>query len=190
MGEACLVDRGVQAQWIPPAVKAETAWFALQTGYRFEQRVAGDLSAKGFETYLPLVREVHQWRDRKKIVDVPAFSGYLFIRCEPTTRNRVRVLETRGIVRLLGGNHAPLPISEQELDAVKMALGSGVRCERCETLTPGDMVRVLRGPLTGMKGWLMRVKNGARLVLAVAGVAQGISAEVGIEDVQPLTEVN
>ena len=93
-----------------------SAWYAVQTGYRCEQRVALGLTTKGLETYLPLLSETHQWKDRRKLVDVPAFSGYLFVHFEPSLRNRVKVLETNGVVRLLGGNHVPNRISEYEIE--------------------------------------------------------------------------
>src|ERR1700761_4180894 len=83
-------------------MEISTSWFALQTRYRYEEKIATELEAKGFESYLPRLREVHQWKDRKKVMDVPAFGGYLFARFEPSLQNRVRVLETLGVVKLLG----------------------------------------------------------------------------------------
>jgi transcription antitermination factor NusG len=135
------------------------AWYAVQTGYRCEQRVAQGLTTKGFETYLPLLREVHQWKDRRKVVDVPAFSGYLFVHYAPSLRNRVKVLETGGVVRLLGGNHAPNQVPDVEIDALRRALSSGVDCNRCDALTPGALVKVNRGPLAGVQGRLGAVQE-------------------------------
>lgn len=67
-----------------PVERFNPAWYVVQTYSRCEQRVAKDLTAKGFETYLPLLRELRQWSDRKKMVETPAFSGYVFTRCEPS----------------------------------------------------------------------------------------------------------
>lgn len=164
------------------------AWYAVQTSYRNEQRVALGLTNKGFDTYLPLLREVHQWKDRRKLVDVPAFGGYLFVHYEPSLKNRVKVLETSGVVRLLGGNHAPSQVSDVEIDAVRRTLSSGVACDRCDTLTPGAMVRVTRGPLTGVQGRLVRIKNSLRLVVAISVFSQAISAELGLNDVEPVRD--
>ena len=164
------------------------AWYAVQTSYRNEQRVAQALTVKGFHTYLPLLREVHQWTDRKKTIDVPAFSGYLFVNYESTLRNRVKVLETSGVVRMLGGNHAPSPISGEEIEAVRRTLSSGVACERCEALSPGDKVRVIRGPLAGVSGQLVRIKNSLRLIVAISVFSQAISAELGLNDVEAIDD--
>lgn len=185
MGEACFnTDYRMEEMPIPENLKS--AWYALQTSYRCEQRVAQGLTSKGIETYLPLLREVHQWKDRKKTIDVPAFCGYLFVRYEPSLRNRVKVLETNGIVRLLGGNHEPSQISEVEIDAVRRTLGSSVPCDRCDALTPGTMVQVTRGPLAGVQGRLARIKNNLRLIVTISVFSQAISAELNLNDVEAI----
>jgi transcription antitermination factor NusG len=160
------------------------AWYVVQTYSRCEQRVAKDLTAKGFETYLPLLRELRQWSDRKKLVETPAFSGYVFARCEPSLRSRVRVLETGGIVRMLGGNHEPSKICDEEIDSLRRTLNSGVACDRCDSFVPGAFVRVKSGPLAGVKGRLARVKNGLRLVISITVVARSVLAELGTDEVE------
>jgi transcription antitermination factor NusG len=188
MGEACLTPSG-EISNLPLAERFDAAWYSVQTGYRTEARVSRDLTAKGFETYLPLLREVHQWTDRRKAVEVPAFGGYLFVRYEPSLRNRIKVLETGGVVRLLGGNHTPCPIPDFEIEAVRRALNSGVECSKWEHLTPGSSVRVVRGPLSGVRGTLVRVKNSFRIVVAISVFSQAISAELGLNDVEAIHDV-
>src|ERR1700761_1504462 len=100
-----------------------TAWFALQTRYRYEERIVAELQNKGFESYLPRLREVHNWKDRKKVLDVPAFGGYLFARFEPSLQNRVRILETAGVVKLLGSHGAPQPVAHHEIESLRLPLG-------------------------------------------------------------------
>jgi transcription antitermination factor NusG len=126
------------------------------------------------------------WKDRRKVVDVPAFGGYLFVHYEPSLRNRVKVLETTGIVRLLGGNHDPSPVSDHEIEDVRRTLGSGMPCDRCDPLTPGTLVKVKRGALAGVQGRLARIKNSLRLIITISVFSQAISAELGLDDVEPI----
>jgi len=187
MGEACF-NTEIQIAEMPHGENPHQAWYAVQTGYRCEQRVATGLTVKGFTTYLPLLREVHQWKDRRKLIEVPAFSGYLFLHYDPSLRNRVKVLETNGVVRLLGGNHAPSQISEVEIEAVRRTLGSSVPCDRCDALTPGTLVKVTRGPLAGVQGRLARIKNGLRLIVTISTFSQAISAELNLSDVEAVLD--
>jgi len=161
-------------------------WFAVQTRYRYEQRIADDLSAKGLENYLPILSEVHEWKDRRKQVNVPAFGGYLFVRFEPTLCNRVRMLETAGIVRLLGNGGQPEAVPETEIDSLRRSLNSGARCTRHPYLATGTLLRIERGPLSGLEGRLVRTANALRLVVCVASVGQAIAVEVAREDVSPI----
>jgi transcription antitermination factor NusG len=188
MGEACF---NLRHEHLNPLLAEPfgMTWYSVQTGYRSESRVARDLTAKGFETYLPLLREEHQWTDRRKQVDVPAFSGYLFVRYEPSICSRIKVLETSGVLRLLGGNHNPSPIPDLEIEAVRTTLNSGLKCKRWEGLIPGSAVRVVRGPLSGVQGKLMRIKNCFRIVVAISVFSQAISAELGLNDVEAIHEV-
>lgn len=162
------------------------AWFALQTRYRFEERIANELEAKGFESYLPRLKETHQWKDRRKVLDVPAFGGYLFARFDPSLQNRVRVLETAGVVKVLGNHGRPEPVSECEIESLRLALESGARCERHTVVEAGAKVRVRRGPLAGLCGSVSRIASRVRVFVNVNSVHQAISVEVPLEDIDPL----
>src|SRR5215469_16097590 len=156
----------------------QSRWFAIQTRYRYEQRVAGDLTAKGLESYLPLLNEVHHWKDRKKAIEVPAFGGYLFARFEPSQRNRVRVLETTGVVRVLGHQGELEAVPDGEIESLRLSLKSGASCVRHPYLANGMLLRIERGPLSGLEGRLVRTANSLRLVVCVASVGQAIAVEV------------
>jgi transcription antitermination factor NusG len=169
-----------------PSITSATQWFAVQTRYRYEQRVATDLSAKGLDNYLPLLREVHEWKDRRKPVEVPAFGGYLFVRFEATQRNRVRVLETAGVVRLLGHQGEIEAVPDSEIEALQLSLKSGMPCTRHPYLANGTLLRIERGPLAGLEGRLVRTANAFRLVVCIASVGQAVAVEVAREDVSPI----
>ena len=74
-------------------------WYALYTRPRHEKTVYERLSEKEFDTYLPLVKRVSQWKDRKKKIEEPLFKSYLF--CNFEYKYRFDVLETNGIVKII-----------------------------------------------------------------------------------------
>jgi transcriptional antiterminator RfaH len=185
VGEALLKIGGAGFTGAPAVPHA--AWYAVQTLYQHEQRVAGHLTVKGFPTYLPLIRETRQWSDRKKIIHVPAFGGYVFVRHDASLASRVRVLETAGVLRLLGDNHSPVPIPDVEIESLRRTLESNVAPKRCDCLTVGSLVQVKSGPLAGIRGRLNRINNSLRLVLSVSTISQAISVEVDLDDVEPIS---
>jgi transcription antitermination factor NusG len=163
---------------------SDNAWFAIQTRYRYEQRIADELKTKGIESFLPTVSEVHNWKDRTRILEVPAFSGYLFARFEATLENRVRVLETAGVVKLLGRKGKPEPVAVMEVSALRQVLESGMACTRHPYMATGTLLRIKRGPLQGLEGHVVRTVNALKIVLNVSCVYQAIAVEVALEDVE------
>jgi len=165
-------------------------WFAVRTRSNYEKRVAALFVEKGIECYLPSFREVHQWKDRKKLIDLPLFPGYLFTRMLDTREARLSVLRSDGVVNILGQGDAIEPVPDHEIEAVRQLLDSNGRCQAHPLLQKGAWVRVKRGPLKDLEGFLIRVKNQSRLVLSVTLLAQSVSTEIDVSDVQFLRSTN
>lgn len=159
------------------------SWYAVHTRSNFEVRVADQFSAKGIENYLPAYEEMHQWQDRKRKVLVPLFPGYVFVRIADHTQTRLPLLQTPGVVRIVGqgGNHEPL--SDHEVEAIRSVLQSNTRCFAHPFLREGAWVRVKRGPLKGVEGYLVRLKGQSRLVISVNILSQSVATEVDCSDV-------
>jgi transcription antitermination factor NusG len=167
--------------------RAESQWYAVYTRPHFEKRVAARLAEKQVEHYLPAFHELHQWRDRQKSVEVPVFPSYLFVRLEDSPAERLRVLVTSGVVRILGPEIKAEPIPDSQIEAIRrMLTGSGGRCYRQPWLQAGTLVRVRRGPLKDLQGFLVRVKNQVRLIISIDLLAQSVAAEVDVRDVEPV----
>ena len=167
-----------------------TAWFAVQTVYKHEFRVLRDLTAKGFDTYLPLFYEARRWTDRTKIIETPVFSGYLFLRHDSSLRSRSLVLNTFGVFRMLPDNHKPSAIADIEIESLRRALDSNIPCTRCELPAVGTRVRVKSGILAGVEGQIVRISNRLRLVVLVSSISQAISVEVDGIDVETVADVS
>ncbi len=167
-----------------------TAWFAVQTIYKHEFRVLRDLTAKGFTAYLPLLYETRRWTDRTKIIETPAFSGYLFLRHDSSLQNRSLVLNTFGVFRMLPDNHRPSPIADIEIESLRRTLDSNIPCAKCELPSVGTRVRVKSGVLAGVEGQIVRISNKLRLLILVSSISQAISVEVDGIDVEAIADVS
>ncbi len=161
-------------------------WYAAQTRSNFEKRVAAELEAKGFVSYLPAYEEVHRWKDRYKSVSLPLFPGYVFVRLLDDTRFRLQVLKTVGVVRILGHNGGIESIPEAEIESIRALLRARVPFLPHPFLREGDTVRVKRGALRGVEGTLVRVKNRARLVVSVTLLARSVAVEIDVADIEPV----
>ena len=134
-------------------------WYALYVKSRYEFVTRGELLKKGIETFLPVVRKLSQWKDRKKWVEFPLFPGYLFIHIPPYPDAFLAILKTRGAVHILSLEPGyPTPVPPEEINSLRLLLESGKAFDVYPHLKEGDRVRVKRGPLTGAEGTL-KVKN-------------------------------
>jgi transcription antitermination factor NusG len=185
-GEALLKTEHSNAASSPGGSAASSAgWFAVYTSSRHEKKVAEHLGQRDIEHFLPLYSSRRRWKDGSRVtLDLPLFSGYLFVHIRPN--ERVRVLEVPGALALVmgtGGELAALP------NATIQALRSGLRecaAEPHPVLTCGQRARIRSGAFAGLQGIVVRQKNPCRVVLTLENIMRSFSVELGAEDLEPL----
>lgn len=162
---------------------SQSQWYALRTKSRHEKLVRDQLEKQGIEPLLPTVRRLSQWKDRKKEIEVPLFSGYCFVRL--SQENRLPVQKVAGVVEVVGSGNRPEPIPDEEIDALKTLMTSVLPYDPHPYLHEGMMVEVVRGPLQGVHGILLRKEKRHRLVIGVRLIQQAVGVEINVQDVAP-----
>jgi transcription termination/antitermination protein NusG len=158
-------------------------WYALRTRSRHEKVVRDQLANQGIEPLLPTVKRLSQWKDRKKEIEVPLFSGYCFVRFG--SKQKLPVLKTVGVVDIVGGGQQPEPIPDEEIAALQTLMTSVLPYDPHPYLSEGMTVEVVRGPLQGVRGILLRKEKRHRLVLGVRLIQQAAAVEIDFNDVVP-----
>ena len=151
-------------------------WFAVQTRSRHEKVVRSQLEMRNVETFLPTQKRLSQWTDRKKEIEVPLFAGYCFARF--ALADRLPVLQSQGVVRLIGSSGQPEPIPDDEIESLRKLISSSSDYVCCQYLREGMMVEVIRGPLQGIKGRLVREARPCRLVLNISLIQRAVTIEI------------
>ena len=151
-------------------------WFAIQTRSRHEKVVRSQLEMRNIETFLPTMRRLSQWTDRKKEIEVPLFAGYCFGRFSLT--DRLPVLQSQGVVRLVGSSERPESIPDEEIESLRKLINSPSDYVCCPYLREGMLVEVTRGPLQGVKGRLVREARSCRLVLSINLIQRAVTIEI------------
>jgi len=152
-------------------------WYAVQTRYRAEKRVARCLAAKGFQTFLPLLREVHSWSDRRRRIDTPLISGYLFLRTILCTDSRVTVLRTPGVLRFVSFSGEVAPVSEKQIEDLQKLLDNNVSCSLHAFLRVGQRVRIRGGCLQGLEG-ILEQSGGNKLIISFDCIERSIAIQI------------
>lgn len=156
-------------------------WYALRTKSRHEKLVRDQLDKQGIEPLLPTVKRLSQWKDRKKEIEVPLFSGYCFVRFSQLEKTPVQKIT--GVVEIVGGGRQPEPIPEEEINALRCLMTSVLPYDSHPYLHEGMRVEVVRGPLRGVHGILLRKEKRHRLVIGVRVIQQAAAVEINVNDV-------
>jgi transcription antitermination factor NusG len=165
-----------------------SAWWALYTRHQHERTVADMLSAKGFDVFLPLYESTRRWKDRRKVLSLPLFPCYLFLR--GGMDRKLQVVSTPGVHTILYRGDHVATVPEQEIEAIQRAVAGPNRVEPYPFLKCGARVRVTRGALEGLEGILVRKKNLCRLVLSVDMLAQSVAVEVNAWEIEPCRDAS
>lgn len=166
------------------AAGGDLPWWALYTRHQHEKSVAEMLTNKGFDVFLPVYDSVRRWKDRNKLLSLPLFPGYVFVR--GGLSRKLQVVSTPGVHMILYRGEEVAVIPDSEIQAIRTAVDGRYRVEPHPFLKCGDQVRVIRGSLEGVQGILTRKKNYIRLVLSVEMLAQSVAVEVNASDVEPV----
>ena len=160
-------------------------WYAIRTRAKHEKRVASELTQKGIVAFLPMVTEIHRWSDRRKRVDLPLFSCYLFVKIVDSAERRVSVLSAGGVLSFVGAHNHGTPIPENQIDQIRTLLESKVPFAHHPFLKIGQRVRIRGGCLEGMEG-ILSAQNGVdRLVVCVDGIHRALSITLEGYEVEP-----
>jgi transcription antitermination factor NusG len=154
------------------------SWFAVHTRPRYERKVHSELQEKGLQSFLPLHSETHQWSDRRRVVELPLFPGYIFVRVTPSVDDRVRVLRTNGVINFVGARNIGVPIPDSEIDSVQSVVKSGLPFKPYPHLEIGQRVYVRGGCLDGIQGVLTAVNGDRGLVVSVNLIQRSIAMRI------------
>lgn len=164
------------------------SWFALQVLHQHEARVASLLAYKGYEYFYPTYKAPSCSSKGADLRYRPLFPGYVF--CKVTGTATGLICNTPGVIRFVsfGGKAAPVP--EREIDAVRRGVEADLNPSPFGScLEIGQKVQVRKGPLCGVTGRLICIKNRTRLLLCVEVVMKAITVDVDINDIVPLAQV-
>jgi transcription elongation factor/antiterminator RfaH len=169
--------------------KLENKWFVLHTRSRFENVVNDGLTKKSIEVFLPKILVRSKRRDRKKMIRIPVFPGYLFVKSDLNPHEHIEIVKTVGVVRFIGTKDGPVPVPDETIDSLKIMVNSDSQITTGNRLVKGDKVMVVHGPFAGIIGTFMIQKGKGRIVINVDALGQTASVEVHESDIEPLPKI-
>ena len=159
-------------------------WLAVYTKPRHEKTVEKEFLKKGFEAYLPILKQRRKWSDRKKWVEFPLFRSYIFVKTE--IKNALFVLQTLGVVKVVKFGGEVAVIQDESIEAIKLMIEGGYNPEPLNYFIKGDPVEVKDGPLKGIVGEVIRLDKNDRLLIRVDAIQHSISIQINLGFLKPI----
>ena len=155
-------------------------WHVLYVKSRTEKKVFQSFREKGAEIYLPLQRKLRQWSDRKKLVEVPLFPGYIFINLSRIDYDNALKMNNVVCCVTFGGKAAI--VKDQDIEKLKQILEQDkIQVElTTENLSLGDKAEILSGPLMGLKGELVEFKGKKKVGIRIRQINYTVMVEIPI----------
>jgi len=167
---------------IRPPEYCDSKWYAVCTKANQEKRVAKQFDVRQVEHFLPTFSSLRRWKDRRVMLDLPLFPGYVFARL--ALRNRLGVIQVPGVARFVTFGGIPAPLPDEQIEALRSGFLGRVRAEPHPFLKIGRRVRVKVGPLAGMEGILVRRKGSLRVVISIDLIQRAVAVEMDEIDVE------
>jgi len=161
---------------IDPGI-SEEKWYALYTRPRAEKQVFQRLIEEGIETFLPLQKTYRMWSDRKKLVEKPLLSSYIFVKTKK--KHFPRVYKIIGVVKFISFEGQPVSIPQNQIDNLRLLVNSDAEIEvSSEKFEQGDNVEVINGSLVGLTGELIKIGSKNRVVVRIDRLDQNLILKI------------
>jgi len=157
--------------------QVDPKWYAIYTNPRAEKQVRDRLMEAGVEVFLPLQKTYRIWSDRKKLVEVPLLSSYVFVKVTPL--EFPKVYQSSGVVRFITFEGQPASIPQNQIDNLRLLINSDTEIEvTSEKFAQGDFVEVIRGSLVGLTGELIKTGSHSRVVVRIDRLDQNLIVNI------------
>ena len=142
-------------------------WYVALVRMHHEKKVAERLNKMGIENFVPVQQELHQWSDRRKMVESVLLPMMIFVHVDPKERKEVLSFSTVSRYMVLRGESSPAVIPDEQMARFRFMLDYSEEAVSMSTtlLARGEKVRVIKGPLTGLVGELVALDGKSKIAV-------------------------
>ncbi|MDY0359960.1 MAG: UpxY family transcription antiterminator [Desulforegulaceae bacterium] len=166
----------------------EIKWYVLHTRSRFENVVKDLLLKKDIEVFLPKVMKLSQRKDRRQIIEVPMFPGYLFVKSDFTPEHRLKILKTTGAVDIIGTKNGAVPVKNETIESLILFSASREQIYTGKGFKKGQEVIIKQGPLAGVKGIFEKEAGKMKVIVQIDILGRYAYTEVNENNIKFLDQ--
>jgi len=138
---------------------------------------------------LPKIKVRSKRKDRRLIIEVPLFPGYVFVKSDLRPEEHLGILKTVGVVRMIGNKQGPLSVPTETIESLQIMVSADGPIVTGTRFKKGDRIMVVAGPFAGVTGYFMQYRGQGRVIVHIEALGQYAAVNVSEEDVEPLPEI-
>lgn len=168
-------------------IQSSKQWHALYVSSRQEKKVQDSLLKKSIEAYTPIMKTMRQWSDRKKMVELPLISGYVFAHISQQEQDRT--IQTKGVVNFVRSEGKVAVVRDIEIERLKQLINLGYQMEAhgiSNAYKQGDKVKITSGVLKNIEGFVVESKEGRFIDVLLESIGQSIRVKLPQEILIPV----
>lgn len=149
------------------SVARSKRWLVAQVHICHEKKTSERLTKMGIENFLPVQQKIHQWSDRRKVINHVLLPMMLFVHVDPEEQKEALNLSAISRYMVLRGESIPAAIPDDQMNKFKFMLDYSDEAISMSPvpLSPGEKIRVIKGPLTGLEGELVTVNGKSKVAV-------------------------
>lgn len=142
-------------------------WYVIYVRMHHERKVSERLGQMGIDSFVPVQQQVHQWHDRRKVVDCVLLPMMVFVYADPQERMEVLSLSTVSRYMVVRGESTPAIIPDDQMARFRFMLDYSEETVYTNStpLVRGEEVRVIKGPLAGLVGELVMLDGNSKIAV-------------------------
>lgn len=142
-------------------------WHVIYTRPRHEKKVVNKLESHEIRSFLPTIKKVQNWWDRKKVIDFPLFPSYVFAYLL-NSENYYEALKAEGVLYFVRNGSKIATVSDELILNIQLAVQqAGEIVVSTDTFRLGQQVYIREGSLAGLKGEIVEVNQKQKVLIRV-----------------------
>ena len=155
-------------------------WHLLYVKSRWEKKVHESLQEISLDSFLPQVKRIRQWNDRKKTILKPLFPSYVFVNINSSLEFQ-KALSVNGVCAYIRFGKEYARVTEKEITQIKLLVGDkDITDIEMNTQLPkvGEIKKITYGPLSGLECEVLKVGNVNKIIVQIDSLQQNITASI------------
>ncbi len=163
-------------------------WYVIYTKSRHERKVAMKLSQLEINYFLPTIKTLRSWHDRRKYIDTPLFPSYVFVYLN-NFKEYFATLGIGGVSYYVNSGKDVARLNNKVIEDLRMVVERGNEIQvSLDDFKIGQRMLIREGPMTGLQCEVVTVKGEKKILVRVNLLKRNLLVSVTSNHLVPIAD--